>query len=135
MTGDHRRRGAAMGAPVSILLATTTLVAATSSRAAAAHPASKCEIVVKAAPWHIHASGSGDKYTVAAEGMPCSSARRWVAQFTHETGKGLGMTLKGPSGFLCESFSEAASGDDHVYAGVCRQPPHNLPSFEWAPKK
>jgi hypothetical protein len=58
-----------------------------------------------------------------------------VLKFTHERGKGLGKSLKGPSGYTCESVSVAASGDNHVYAGLCDQPPHNATFFNWAPKK
>ena len=134
-SSSRLRRAAIVGTSVAILLAATTVVAATGSQAATAHVASKCKIVVKATPWHIHGSGSGSKYTVVAGGMSCSSERRWVLKFTHETGKGIGKTLKGPSGYWCESDSEAASGDNHVYAGLCAQPPHNVTFFTWAPKK
>jgi hypothetical protein len=91
--------------------------------------------LVSAAHWNIRGTGSGSNYTVAAEGMSCSAARAWVVKFTHKTVTGLGQALKGPSSFKCQSFSTAASGDKLVYADVCRRPPHNIPFFEWAPKR
>jgi hypothetical protein len=69
------------------------------------------------------------------EGHACSSARAWVVKFTHRRSRGLGSPLKGPAGFKCQSFSEAASGDKLVYAGVCRHTPHNIPFFGWAAKQ
>ena len=119
----------------SVLVAVATaLVLVAGSTAAAATPVSKCKIVITGAPWHIHGSGSGSNYTLAATGMSCSSVRARVVKFTHQTSRGLGQTLNGPSGFKCQSFSEAASSDKLVYAGACLHPPHNLPSFEWTPK-
>jgi hypothetical protein len=120
----------------SVLVAlATTLVPVAGSTAATTQPVSKCKIVITGAQWHIRGSGSGSKYTLAAKGMSCSSARAWVVKFTHQTGKGVGQALNGPPGFKCQSFSEAASGDKLVYAGVCMHTPHNIPFFEWAPKK
>ena len=71
--------------------------------------------------------------------MSCLAARAWVVRFTHQKiqgsgQKGLGQTLKGPSGLKCRSFAEAISGDKFVYAGACVHPPDNTPSFAWAPK-
>jgi hypothetical protein len=110
------------------------LVAVAGSQAATTNSPSHCKIVITAAPWHIHGSRSGNRYTIAAKGMSCSSARGWVVKFTRRKSEGLGHVLRGPSGFHCQSFSEAA-GDKLVYSGVCMHPPHNIPFFEWAPKK
>lgn len=111
------------------------LVAAVTVRAAVAIPAaSRCGIVVTAAHWSIRGgAGSGNRYTVKAEGMSCAVARPWVLKFTHLTAHGLGSTFKGPAGFTCKSFSEAASGDKLLYAGVCVRAP-GVPFFEWGPK-
>lgn len=111
-----------------------TLLSVAGSNAAGATGPSRCKIVIVGAPWHIRGSGSGHNYTIAAEGMPCASARRSVVRFTQQRSTHLGQTLRGPSGFQCRSFSEAASGDDHVYSGTCLHPPHNIPFFEWTPK-
>jgi hypothetical protein len=111
------------------------LVPGSGSQAAAAPAPSKCQIMVTGAPWRIRGNGSGTKYLVTAKGMPCSSARAWVVKFTHRRSRGLGSPLKGPAGFKCQSFSEAASGDKLVYAGVCRHTPHNIPFFGWAAKQ
>jgi hypothetical protein len=105
------------------------------SEAAAASTPSKCQIMVTGAHWRIRGSGFGTKYLVTAKGMSCSSARAWVVKFTHRKSHGLGSALKGPTGFNCQSLSEAASGDKLVYAGACRHPPHNNPYFGWAAKK
>jgi hypothetical protein len=127
------RRAAAAGASMSILLATITSIAATGSQAATARAASaRCHIVVTGAHWSIPAPGgriSGDKYTVAAVGMSCASARPWAIKFTHAKVKVSGQILKGPRGFRCISYSEPVP-----YTGVCTQPPHNHPFFGWGPK-
>jgi hypothetical protein len=69
------------------LACTTALVFAVASvQARPAHSAgskaataamSKCNIVISGAPWRIRTGGtlSGDKYTLAAENMSCSSER------------------------------------------------------------
>jgi hypothetical protein len=97
---------------------------------------SKCTIVINGAPWRIRAGGtlSGDKYTLAAENMSCSSVRAWVAAVTHRRGTMLGQTFSGPPGFKCKSFSTANSGDKLLYAGACMHGPHNIPFFGWGPK-
>jgi hypothetical protein len=134
-SSSRLRRATTACTSVAIVLVATTSIAATGSQAATAHAASKCRTVVKATPWAIHGSGSGNTYTLVAAGMSCSAATRWVLTFTQEVGRGLGKTLQGPSGYRCESASEAASGDNHVYAGLCGQPPHNVAFFDWAPAK
>jgi hypothetical protein len=106
------------------------------SRGATATAPSKCKIVIVGAGWRIRAhvaggSSAGNKYTLAAEGMSCSSARSWASKFTHLQGTA---PIKGPTGFTCRSFSTAATGDKLLYAGVCMHPPHNIPFFEWGPK-
>jgi hypothetical protein len=108
----------------------------TGSRGATATAPSKCKIVIVGATWRIRAhvaggSSAGNQYTLGAEGMSCSSARAWAAKFTHlpDTAK-----IKGPTGFRCQSFSLASSGDKLLYSGVCMHPPHNIPFFEWGPK-
>jgi hypothetical protein len=97
---------------------------------------SKCTIVISGAPWRIRAGGtlSGDKYTLAAENMSCSSVRSWVAAVTLRRGTMLGQTFNGPPGFKCKSFSTANSGDKLLYAGACMRSPHNVPFFGWGPK-
>ena len=95
---------------------------------------SNCTIVISGAPWRIRVHGlSGDKYTLKARDVSCSSVRAQVAAFTHQPGREFG-TFKGPSGLTCKSFSTAASGDKLLYSGVCMHPPHNDPFFEWGPK-
>jgi len=92
--------------------------------------------VIQGAHWSVREPGgriSGNKYTVTARGVSCSSVRAWVVKFTHVKIKGsgqqgLGQTLKGPAGYKCHSISEAVSGDDLVYAGVCLHPPQSSTS-------
>ena len=97
---------------------------------------SKCKIVISGAPWRIRTGGtlSGDKYTLAAENMSCSSERSWVAAATHRRGTTFGQTFNGPPGFKCESLSTPGSGDKLLYEGTCTRGPHNVPFFGWAPK-
>jgi len=118
---------------IAILVAAIPAMAATGSQAATAHAApAKCHIVVTGAHWSIPAPGgriSGDKYTVAAVGMSCASARPWAVKFTHAKVKVSGQTLKGPRGFRCISYSEPVP-----YTDVCTHSPHNHPFFGWAPK-
>ena len=103
------------------------------SRSAAA-ALSNCTIVISGAPWRIRVHGlSGDKYTLKARDVSCSSVRAQVAAFTHQAGQEFG-AFKGPSGLTCKSFSTAASGDKLLYSGACMHPPHNDPFFEWGPK-
>jgi hypothetical protein len=95
---------------------------------------STCTMVITASPWRIRAAGgslTGNRYTIAARGISCSSARTWVTRFTKQQATG---PIKGPAGFNCTSFSTAASGDKLLYSGACMRPPHNVPFFEWAPK-
>jgi hypothetical protein len=89
--------------------------------------------VVAGAPWKV-ATHSGSKYTLAARGMSCATARPWAVKFTHQTAGATGKAFKGPSGFTCRSFSTIASGDKLLYSGVCMKGPHNHPFFEWGPK-
>ena len=110
----------------------------TGSRAAAV-AASDCTIVISGAPWRIRAgvpggSLAGNKYTVKARNISCSSVRTWVTKFTNQQNPGVGKTLKGPRGFTCTSFTTPASGAKLVVAGVCAHPPHNVPFFGWGPK-
>ena len=104
------------------------------SRSAAA-ALSDCTIVISGAPWRVLAGGvlSGDKYTLKARDVSCSSVRAQVAAFTHQAGHELG-AFKGAPGFKCKSFSTAASGDKLLYSGVCTHGPHNDPFFGWGPK-
>jgi hypothetical protein len=106
------------------------------SRAADGSGETRCTLVISGAPWRIRAhtaSGTlaGDKYTLTARNMSCSSLRSSVARFTHQQGSA---QIKGPSGFKCVSFSTAASGNKLLYSGACMHPPHNDPFFEWGPK-
>ena len=104
------------------------------TRAATTPSLSSCKIVVTAAPWRIRAAGgslAGNSYSLAAKGISCLAARRWVTKFTHQQDTA---QIKGPAGFTCRSFSIAASGDKLLYSGVCMHAPHNIPFFEWAPK-
>jgi hypothetical protein len=125
-----------------LILLTITLTPAAASRAATSPTSSKCRIVIRGAHWSIREPRgriSGNKYTLTARDVSCSSMRGWVVKLTHVKIKGsgqqgLGQTLKGPAGYKYRSISEAASGDQFVYTGVCLHPPHNDPSFGWAPK-
>lgn len=101
--------------------------------------ASDCKLVISGAPWRIRAgvpggSIAGDKYTIAARNVSCSSLRTWVTRFTNERNPGIGQSLKGPRGFSCKSLTTPASGAKLVVAGVCAHPPHNVPFFGWGPK-
>jgi hypothetical protein len=59
---------------------TTVLGPVAVSRAATAQAAElQCKIVVKGAHWHIRGSGSGNKYTIYAEGMSCFAVRDRVS--------------------------------------------------------
>jgi hypothetical protein len=109
-------------------------LAVSSSQAATARHAADCRTVISGAPWKILASKSGSSYTLVTRGMSCASAKPWAVRFTHQAGTGVGQILRGPSGFKCQSFSTAASGDHLVYSGVCVRGPHNHPSFGWGPK-
>jgi hypothetical protein len=134
-----------MKATVTLTLACTTALAFAVATVQA-HPArtagfqtaavvqSNCTIVISGAHWQIHVhSLSGDKYTLKARDVSCSSVRAQVVAFTHRAGLEFG-TFKGPSGFTCKSFSTATSGDKLLYSGVCMRGPHNDPFFAWGPK-
>lgn len=129
----------ALACATALVFAVTTVQAqptrSASSKAATA-AMSKCSIVISGAAWRIRAAGtlSGDKYTLAAENMSCSSMRTWVAAVTHRHGTMLGQTFNGPPGFMCKSFSTANSGDKLLYAGACMHGPRNVPFFGWGPK-
>jgi hypothetical protein len=131
------KRAATVATSVSLVLVATSFLAATGSRAAPAHAAAKCHLVVKGAPWSIRTRIGrvlGSRYALVADRPWCSAARPWVAKFTHQKGKGLGQTLKGPAGLKCHSISTAASGDVRVYAGVCGHGVgYRPPGFGWAP--
>lgn len=110
-----------------LVFAVTTVQARPTSSAgsqeATAAAVSSCKIVITGAPWHVHGPDrSGDKYTLAAEGMSCASARARVVALTHQPLVQLA-AFKGPSGFTCRSFSTTASGDKLLYAGVCMRGP------------
>jgi hypothetical protein len=106
----------------------------TTESESAAAVLSNCTIVISGAPWHIRVHNlSGNKYTLKARNVSCSSVRAQVAAYTHRPGLEFG-AFTGPSGFKCKSFSTAASGDTHLYSGVCMHGPHNNPFFEWGPK-
>jgi hypothetical protein len=134
-----------MNATAALALACTTALAfavasvqARPTRTAGAQSAttalSDCTIVISGAPWRIlRGNLSGNKYTLKARDVSCSSVRARVAAFTHQSGVELG-AFKGPPGFKCKSFSTAASGDKLLYSGVCMHPPHNDPFFGWGPK-
>jgi hypothetical protein len=133
------RRGAAVGTSVAVLLAAATFEATTGFQAATAQAASaKCHIVVTGAPWSIRTGVgrlSGSRYTLVADSPWCSAGRHWVVKFTHQKGKSLGETLKGPRGLKCHSLSTSASGDSLVYAGVCGHATgYKPPGFGWAPE-
>jgi hypothetical protein len=137
---SHMRGSAALALACStaLVLAVTTAQArptqTAGSQAATAAAVSSCLIVVSGAPWRVRTAGgslAGNRYTIAARGVSCSSVRTWVARFTTQQGTG---QIKGPSGFNCRSFSTAVSGDKLLYSGACMHPPHNVPFFEWAPK-
>ena len=98
---------------------------------------SDCTLVIGGASWNLPTAGgsiSGDKYTVKARDMSCSSASTWVTKLTNQHNPGIGQTIKGPGGFKCTSFTTPASGAKLVASGVCTHPPHNDPFFGWGPK-
>jgi hypothetical protein len=106
------------------------------SKAATTPALVQCTIVISGAPWRIRVgvpsgSLSGDKYTLKARDVSCSSVRSLVSSFTKQKDTG---QIKGPHGYKCISFSTAASADTLLYSGACMQPPHNVPFFEWGPK-
>ena len=122
------------------------LVAVTTSQARPAHSAasraptaparSTCKIVIGGGPWRIraHAAGgtvTGDRYTLVARNLSCSSVRALVTAFTHQRSSS---RIKGPQGFRCTSFATGVSGDKLLYSDACMRPPHNDPFFEWGPK-
>ena len=122
-----------------LVFAVATLEGRATALAGSMTPAavmSKCSIVITGAPWRIRtgATLSGDRYTLAAENVSCSSERRWVIAATHQHGKTFGQSFSGPLGFKCQSFSTAGSGDKLLYQGTCTHGPHNVPFFGWAPK-
>ncbi len=109
---------------------------ATASEARTAPARTQCTLVITGASWRIRAgvpsgSISGDKYTLKARNMSCSSVRSLVSSFTRQANNG---HIKGPRGYRCLSFATADSGDKLLYSGACMQPPHNDPFFEWGPK-
>jgi hypothetical protein len=130
----------ALACSATLVLAVTTAQArpagTVASRAVAAHTISRCSIVVSGTPWRIRAGGSisGDTYTISAHGLPCSTARPWVLNFTKQSNPGIGKALKGPDGFTCRSWTTPASGAKLVVSGVCAAQPHNNPFFGWGPK-
>jgi hypothetical protein len=130
----------ALACSATLVLAVTTAQArpagTVASRAVTAQTISRCSIVVSGTPWRIRAVGSvsGDKYTISAHGMSCSTARPWVLTFTKQSNPGIGKTLKGPRGFTCHSWTTPASGAKLVISGVCAAQPHNNPFFGWGPK-
>ena len=108
------------------------------SRAATA-ALSDCTIVITGAPWRIraHVAGgslAGDRYTLKARNVSCSSLRAWVAMVTKQRNPGFGAAIKGPPGFSCQSFTPPFSGAKLVAEGECTHGPHNNPFFGWAPK-
>jgi hypothetical protein len=97
---------------------------------------SDCTIVITGAPWRTraHVAGgflSGNRYTLKARDVSCSSVRSRVVAFTKQNGSA---RITGPAGYRCRSFSVAYSGDKLLYSGVCMRGPHNDPFFEWGPK-
>ena len=137
---SRAKAGAALACSAILIGAVTSAqarpVGTRTAHAVAAQAISKCSIVVSGTPWHIRAGGtvSGDKYTIAAHGMSCATARPWVLKFTKQTNPGIGKALTGPSGFACRSWTTPASGAKLVVSGVCAVPPHNNPFFGWGPK-
>ena len=110
---------------------------ATTARSLAATTAlSDCTIVITGAPWHTraHVVGgilSGNRYTLKARDVSCSSVRARVVAFTKQKAT---FRITGPAGYTCRSFSVAYSGDNLLYSGACMRGPHNHPFFEWGPK-
>jgi hypothetical protein len=118
-------------ATLAVACSTALAIAVSTAQAKPAQTAtSACKITIVAAPWHVGAH-SGNKYTVAGKGMSCTAARSWITRATHQPATA---PIKGPSGYICHSFSTPASGDKLQYSGVCMHPPHNTPFIEWAPK-
>jgi hypothetical protein len=97
---------------------------------------SDCTTVITGAPWRTraHVAGGfllGNRYTLKARDVSCSSVRSRVAAFTKQNGNA---RITGPAGYRCRSFSVAYSGDKLLYSGACMRGPHNDPFFEWGPK-
>jgi hypothetical protein len=95
-----------------------------------------CTTVITGAPWRTraHVTGgflSGNRYTLKARDVSCSSVRSRVAAFTKQNGSA---RITGPAGYRCRSFSVAYSGDKLLYSGACMRGAHNDPFFEWGPK-
>jgi hypothetical protein len=110
--------------------------ARTTSSQAATSALSDCTIVITGAPWHTraHVAGgflSGNRYTLKARDVSCSSVRARVIAFTKQNAS---TKITGPKGYTCHSFSVAYSGDKLLYSGACMRGPHNDPFFEWGPK-
>ena len=110
--------------------------ASTAGSQAATSVLSGCTIVITGAPWRTRAhvaSGflSGNRYTLKARDVSCSSVRARVAAFTKQNASA---RITGPAGYTCRSFSVPYSGDKLLYSGACMRGPHNDPFFEWGPK-
>lgn len=127
----------------STLLATLVIVAAVLAPIASSTPRRSAQQkqgsgmlrcgTVTGAHWNIRGTaGSGSHYTVTAEGVACSNARKWVPALTHQPNPGPGKAVKSPSGFTCRSIATPASGDKLVYGGVCLHPGHTF--FTWTVK-
>ena len=127
--GSASRTSRRLGVALLVALA-TALVTVPASQAAPA--ATHCTVALSGPHWKIGAA-SGASYKIVAEGFSCAAARTWVTRYIHQTGKGLGQTLKGPAGFICMSYSQPASGDKLVYTGTCHHATGGV-SFGWGPK-
>ena len=122
-----RRRRIAIGLLVALAAVLTTVPASQ------ARPnQTRCTLTLSGPRWKL-ASASGTTYKIVAHGYSCAAARPWVATYIHQTGKGLGQTLKGPAGLICPSYAQLGVVDAFVYAGTCHHANGGV-FFGWAPK-
>ena len=133
-------------ATIALASATALVFAVTSVQARPAHSAGSraasaalalCTTTVTGATWRDREAGktmaAGNKYTVSAGGMSCSSAGAIVVALTHRHGMRYGQAFKGPRGFACKSLALPQLGTLQV-AGRCMHLPNNHPIFSWSPK-
>jgi hypothetical protein len=96
-----------------------------------------CTTTVTGASWREREAGktmaAGNKYTVSAGGMSCSTAGAMAVALTHRHGIQYGQAFTGPRGFACKSLALPQLGALQV-AGRCMHLPHNYPIFSWSPK-
>ena len=122
-----RRRRIAIGLLVALAAVLTTV-----PPSEARPNLTRCTLTLSGPRWKL-ASASGTTYKIVAHGYSCAAARPWVATYIHQTGKGLGQTLKGPAGLICASYAQLGVVDAFVYSGTCHRATGGV-FFGWAPK-